>query len=296
MILLKPTDGRPRAFEEFMLHIRAMTLDDLDLAMLLKEQAGWNQTEADWRRFLEMEPTGCFVADWDGRLVGTTVTCIFGHVAWIAMVLVDPDFRARGIGKALMSHALGFLDDSWVSTVRLDATPLGEPLYKKLGFDVEYSLARFEGTPQPATPLHEKVDHIQPQDYALLFQMDQLITGADRSKFLSRLFAEQSEQIRAIRSAETIAGFLACRPGTRAWQIGPCLGRRGIGSVLLAEALSRFVGKLVYVDIPVQNNAAANLAERSGLNVQRRLIRMRRGPPVTERTDHIWASSGPELG
>jgi GNAT superfamily N-acetyltransferase len=296
MILLKPTDGRPWAFEEFMLHIRAMTPDDLDLAMCLKDQAGWNQTEADWRRFLEMEPTGCFVADWDGRLVGTTVTCIFGQVAWIAMVLVDPEFRGRGIGKELMSHALDFLETSGVSTVRLDATPLGEPLYKKLGFVVEYGLARFKGTPRPATVPHGKVDHIQSQDYALLFQMDQLITGADRGKFLSRLFAEQSEQIRVIRSPEAIAGFLACRPGTRAWQIGPCLAGRGIGSVLLAEALSRFVGTLVYVDIPVQNDAAANLAERSGLSVQRRLIRMRRGPPVAERTDHIWASSGPEMG
>ncbi|HEV2946349.1 MAG TPA: GNAT family N-acetyltransferase [Gemmataceae bacterium] len=279
-----------------MLHIRTMTLDDLELAMLLKDQAGWNQTVADWRRFLEMEPTGCFVADWDGRLVGTTVNCIFGQVAWVAMVLVDPEFRGRGIGRALMSHALGFLDDSGVSTVRLDATPLGEPLYKKLGFTVEYGLARFEGTPQPATPVHGKVDHVLSSDYPLLFQMDQLITGADRSKFLSRLFAEQSEQIRVVRSAETIAGFLACRHGTRAWQIGPCLAGRGIGSVLLADALCRFVGTLIYVDIPGQNDAAGNLAERSGLAVQRRLVRMRRGPPVAERTDHIWASSGPELG
>src|SRR5260370_25898488 len=207
MFLPKSMDGRPWAFEEFMLHIRTMTPDDLDVAMRLKDQAGWNQTEADWRRFLEMEPTGCFVADWDERLIGTTVTCMFGPVAWIAMVLVDPEFRGRGIGKALMAHALGFLDDFGVSTVRLDATPLGEPLYKKkLGFTMEYGLTRFEGTPQPATVPHGKVDHIQLQDYPLLFQMDQLITGADRSKFLSRLFAEQSEQIRVIRSAETISG------------------------------------------------------------------------------------------
>ncbi len=279
-----------------MLRIRTMTPDDLDLAMRLKDQAGWNQTEADWRRFLAMEPTGCFVADWDERLIGTTVTCTFGPVAWIAMVLVDPEFRGRGIGKTLMAHALGFLDDSGVSTVRLDATPLGEPLYKKLGFVAEYGLTRFEGTPQPATSLHGKVDRVQSSDYPLLFRMDRLITGTDRKKFLSRLFAEQSEQIRVIRSAETISGFVACRPGTRAWQIGPCLGGRGIGSVLLADTLSRLVGTQVYVDIPVQNDAAVSLAQRSGLTVQRRLIRMRRGPPVAERTDHIWVSSGPELG
>jgi ribosomal protein S18 acetylase RimI-like enzyme len=279
-----------------MLHIRTMNPDDLDAAMHLKEQAGWNQIEADWRRFLEMEPAGCFAADWERRLVGTTVTCFFGPVAWIAMVLVDPEFRGRGIGKALMSHALNFLDASGVSTVRLDATPFGEPLYKKLGFEVEYGLARFEGTPQVTTASHGKADHVSSADYPLVFRMDQLITGTDRRKFLTRLFAEQPEQIRVVRFSESIAGFLASRPGTRARQIGPCLGGHGIGGILLADALSRFAGTVVYVDIPVQNLAASNMVERSGLTIQRRLIRMRRGPPVAEQTDHIWASSGPELG
>jgi hypothetical protein len=188
------------------------------------------------------------------------------------------------------------LDASGVSAVRLDATSLGEPLYKKLGFEVEYGLARFEGMTKPATPAQGKVDAVQSPDYPLLFQLDQRVTGTDRKKFLIRLFTEQSEQIRVVRSAETIAGFLACRPGTRAWQIGPCIVGRGIGSILLEDAFNRFAGTSIYIDIPVQNAPAVSLAERSGLTVQRRLIRMRRGPPVTELTDYIWASSGPELG
>src|SRR5215468_10104666 len=105
-----------------MLRIRTMTDNDLSLAMSLKDQAGWNQTEADWQRFLAMEPAGCFVAEWDGRPVGTTVTCILGSVAWVAMVLVDPEFRGKGIGKALMTHALDFLESQSVPSIRLDAT------------------------------------------------------------------------------------------------------------------------------------------------------------------------------
>src|SRR5215470_13964397 len=103
-----------------------MTVDDIPLGMRLKEQAGWNQTEADWRRFLDLEPEGCFVAELDSVPAGTTLTCTFGPVAWIAMVLVDAALRGRGIGKALMVHALDFLDRRGVRTVRLDATPLGQ--------------------------------------------------------------------------------------------------------------------------------------------------------------------------
>ena len=93
-----------------MTHIRLMTSADLDLAMRLKSQAGWNQTQADWRRFLAMQPDGCFVAELDGVAVGTAVGCVFGDVAWIAMVLVDLAARARGVGTALVQHAMSFVE------------------------------------------------------------------------------------------------------------------------------------------------------------------------------------------
>src|SRR5437870_5411367 len=136
-----------------MFHIRPMTVADLPVGMRLKQQAGWNQTEADWRRFLALEPDGCFVAERDGAPVGTTTTCTFGPVAWIAMVLVDPAVRGQGIGKALMRHALAYLDRCGVRSIRLDATPMGQPLYEQLGFQVEYPLARYEGMLPAAEPV-----------------------------------------------------------------------------------------------------------------------------------------------
>ena len=126
-------------------HIRPLTAADLPTAMVLKTEAGWNQLEAGWRRFLSMQPDGCFVAELDGEPVGTTVTCIFGDVAWVAMVLVARRARGRGIGTAMMRHALKFLDERGVPTVRLDATPMGQPIYERLGFVPEYTLVRFEG-------------------------------------------------------------------------------------------------------------------------------------------------------
>ena len=124
------------------MRIRPMTGADLPLGMRLKAQAGWNQTEADWRRFLHLQPDGCFVAELDGTAVGTTAAFVFGPVAWVAMVLVDEAVRGRGVGTALMRHALAFLDGRGVRSVRLDATPLGRPIYEKLGFVAEYKIGR----------------------------------------------------------------------------------------------------------------------------------------------------------
>jgi ribosomal protein S18 acetylase RimI-like enzyme len=278
-----------------MIRIRSLTHDDIPWAMRLKDQAGWNQIEADWRRFLVMEPEGCFVAEWDGQAAGTTVACILGSVAWIAMVLVDQKWRGRGIGKALMSHALDFLVRQSVGSVRLDATALGKPLYEKLGFVVEYELARYEGIPQGGTETRA-AEKASEQDWPQLFQFDGDITGADRTKFLNRLFSEQPEAVRMVHSGIKVVGLVAARPGTRAWQIGPCLATHEAGAKLLAEAANRQAGERVFIDIPVQNQAAVHIAQELGLTVQRQLVRMCRGKPVNERTDFIWASSGPELG
>ena len=72
-----------------MLHIRVMNLDDLRLGSRLSDAAGWNQLLSDWRRLLALEPTGCFVAEWHGKPVGTTCVTRFDTIAWISMVLVD---------------------------------------------------------------------------------------------------------------------------------------------------------------------------------------------------------------
>jgi len=89
-----------------MLQIRRMTVEDVPFGMHLKEQAGWNQTEADWRRLLAMEPDGGFLAEMGSEPAGTLTACVFGSVAWIAMVLVEEARRGQGIATALLKHAI----------------------------------------------------------------------------------------------------------------------------------------------------------------------------------------------
>src|SRR4051794_19050706 len=120
-----------------MIRIRPMTPDDLAFGLRLSQPAGWNQTPGDWARMLDLGQGGCFVAEVEGVHAGTTGTCRFGPLAWVAMVLVEPALRGRGVGTALMRHALDWLDQQGVQTIRLDATPLGEPVYRKLGFVAE---------------------------------------------------------------------------------------------------------------------------------------------------------------
>jgi GNAT superfamily N-acetyltransferase len=278
-----------------MLAIRLMNAADIQLGMCLKDEAGWNQTAADWRRALELEPLGCFVAELDSNPVGTVTTCIFGPVAWVAMVLVRASMRGQGIGRALMTYALQHLDNQGVESVRLDATPLGKPLYEKLGFRAEYELIRHAGT-LPSRGRVPGVENAQPADWEQLLELDRMITATDRRKLLVRLFTEGEGAVRMVQEAGNAAGYLIARRGTQALLIGPCLASTDAGPRLFKDACHRYAGPAVYVDIPIPNRHALELAQSWGLLAQRRLVRMGRGRPLHERLEEIWASSGPEKG
>jgi GNAT superfamily N-acetyltransferase len=272
-----------------------MTAADIPLGLHLSGQAGWNQTAIDWQRCLTLQADGCFVAEWDGLAVGVTTTCIFDRIAWVAMVLVDQRFRRRGIGRALMEHALVFLDGQGVPTVRLDATPLGQPLYEQLGFVPQFRLARYVGIPRPDDqPAHPAIVTVAAGRWEELAAIDAAITNTDRRKLLLRLFVEHPEEVRAVAEEGTFRGFIAARFGAQAVQPGPCVGQAG--AILLEDACRRHAGRRIYLDIPEDNHHAVALAESRGLLVQRSLLRMCRGPQVIEQVDRVWASFGPEKG
>lgn len=269
-----------------MLTIRGMTHADLPFGMALKQQAGWNQQPADWERTLRLQPDGGFVAEWSGRPAGTVMVCLFDDVAWISMMLVEASLRGRGIGRGLMEQALAFAEAHGARTIRLDATPLGQPLYARLGFEADFALERWGGRPREGG-----VPALVPRTLAEVTAWDRAITGTNRSRLLELLLAEAPAW-----GCPDLPGYVTFRRGSAAIQIGPCLSESPRGGCLLEQALGQFAGAEVVVDIPVAHSAARAIAASCGLTPRRSLWRMTRGPKVAERVEHLWASFGPEKG
>ena len=124
--------------------MRQLVLSDVEAMLLIKDAAGWNQTEDDLVRNLQLEPEGCFAIDCAGRLAATTTVITYGReLAWIGMVLTDPPFRGRGFARRLFAHALEWLDARGVACSKLDATSMGEAVYRSFGFEVECVIERW---------------------------------------------------------------------------------------------------------------------------------------------------------
>src|SRR5215469_12868113 len=174
--------------------IRIMTEQDVPDGVRLNTLSGWNLMAADWNRFLGNSPRGCFVMEHDGKVVGTATTiCYESRFAWIGMVLVDPEYRKQGIGTQLLRETIQYLDESHIATMKLDATPLGKPLYAKLGFVEEYEIERWilKRPPGAASPIQRsKYVPFNEMQFDRVLGLDEEMFGADRSFLLRSLFHE----------------------------------------------------------------------------------------------------------
>jgi len=280
-----------------------MTNTDIPAGLWLSELAGWNQTAADWNRFLGASPKGCFVAELDGRVRGTTTTISFeNRFAWVAMVLVDAQYRGRGVGTRLLERAIAYLDDLKVPTIKLDATPQGLPIYQKLGFVAEYEIARWilrrssaEAINAPGTP---SKDSLTQESWESICKADRELFGADRSLLLKSFQDEAPDLTTAIWNAGALAGYSFARHGYFADHFGPAMARdAGTTSKLLEEFLTRSRRETLIMDCLQSNRAVAGLLKSCGFAYSRPLTRMYRGPNhYAGQPELICAIAGPEFG
>ena len=281
------------------MQLRVMTKRDIPGGVRLNTIVGWNQTEADWTRFLDSSPSGCFVMEDDGKIVGTSATIPYEHrFAWIGMVLVDPDYRKRGVGTALLQHAIEYLDGSSIPTLKLDATPAGKPLYEKLGFVTEYEIDRWilkRSVTEQATDLGASLSSAELRQ---ILEFDRNIFGADRSKLLSSLAEHAPELSLSIRNAGALNGYAFGRHGLFADHFGPWMAQGAqTARSLLSEFLQRSPRETIIVDALKSNRIATGLLREYGFSPARLLTRMYRGPNAFPgNSECLCAILGPEFG
>jgi len=276
------------------IQIRLLLESDIPSAMRLKEAAGWNQTEADWRRLLLLEPNGCFGAVTDGRLVGTTTTTIYDELAWIGMVLVDPEHRRQGIAGKLMNAALDYLNGK-IETIKLDATALGQPVYEKFGFEVESDIERWSGPGKSAVV--ETLPLMNQEAVRDLLSLDRFAFNADRSKLMEKLVDEACVSPVLIRAADgTLNGYGLARSGTNKTYVGPVVANYPhLIETLLDRMLSQLPGREVYIDINKECIVDTRILSDRGFVKERDLVRMVKGHGQ-KTSPLVVAIAGPEVG
>lgn len=283
--------------------LRAQPLHATDIAgaILLSQEAGWNQVAADWRMFLELGG-GIGLRDAAGRLVATAITLPYGgRFAWISMVLVTAQYRRRGLGTWLLRQCLASVLARGLVPI-LDATPAGRLVYLGLGFEDAWSIRRIvarETAPQDrcAVAANVTVRPLEPDDWPALQSYDRAVFGADRGPLVRHLAARlPAAALIAERRGET-AGFLLGRDGRVATQLGPVAAEDDdVARALLTAAIARVRAPLA-VDLAERHAALGVWLASIGFVAERPWTRMvYRRRAAFEDAARLFATAGPELG
>jgi GNAT superfamily N-acetyltransferase len=285
------------------MQIRSMTERDIPAGMRLKEIAGWNQTEADWRIFLHAGGEGCFVAEEDGVVRGTATTIVYGgRFAWVSMVLVDPEYRGHGIGTTLLKKCVEHLDSIGVPCIKLDATPLGKPIYEKLGFTSAYEIERWKLKRGAAELPHrdrEDSDESMPGPlFERVLKADREAFGADRSAVLRAVNRDEPFFTDGVWNAGGMEGYALGRRGSFADHLGPWIAKdEASGERLLERFLKQSSRETVIADCVLANPFAKKLLQARGFELARPLTRMFRGKnEYPGRPELVCGIMGPEFG
>lgn len=257
--------------------IRPMNLNDLDQAFSLSKSEGWNQTEKDWRLLLNNPINTCLVAEHQNRVAGTATALNHANeVAWIGMVLVDKRLRGQGAGKMLLMHIIDKL--KLINSIKLDATPAGQPLYESLGFKEEYVILRMinsrlnkfdikESDSEPVLPVGENLSEV--------LNLDRKIFGTDRSYLLETLFHDYPERVYIKRRKKKLDGYIFGRAGIRFNYIGPVSAHSSESAgILISTALKSLINQPVALDISEDKRDLIRWLESIGFVKQRQFYRM----------------------
>ena len=97
------------------------------------------------RDFLMRLPHGRLLAavDDDGAVHATSASGAYGEDAVVVFVTTDPAWRRRGVGSTMTARALEAAREEGALRASLDASALGEPIYRRLGFSSIGTINRF---------------------------------------------------------------------------------------------------------------------------------------------------------
>ncbi|MCQ3929708.1 MAG: hypothetical protein DPW16_04560 [Chloroflexi bacterium] len=268
------------------LNIRNLYTPDVDAAneILVAAFQSSRTYQEDLNLYLTLAPHDWYLAEWDGVPAGMVGVVNYGPLAYVGFMAVHPDFQRKGIAETLMKHGLAEMEAAGCPIALLDASAMGEPLYRKLGFVEDGQSAQYwiEGSLVRKPTDFQSIDRdsittrlMRPTDIPNLVQLDTPIFGANRERLFALLIEALPERSFV---AESVAGQLVGFVFSQPKRIGPLVALNPLtAEALLQAALSLPIEGRVMMIAPVANPFAQDLVLKYGFQHFRTNAHMRYG-------------------
>jgi GNAT superfamily N-acetyltransferase len=276
------------------LSVRPMDRKDVDFAISLAREEGWNPGLHDADTFYAQDQEGFFIAEVEDEPVACSSMVRYGDTfAFFGLLIVRPEARGRGYGLAVTKAALAHAGDR---TIGGDGVLAMQQKYRdRLGFDIRYRNIRYRGTGGGTVP-----DGLVPASsvpFPDLVAYDAEIFSAARPDFLTPWLSQEGATAFALPGGDGIAGYGVVRPCFEGYKIGPLFADTPAAAEALLDGLLAAVPDVpVFFDVPEPNPAAVALARGRGMVQVFETARIYRGAPPNVPLDRVYGVTTFELG
>jgi len=277
-----------------MADIKTMTKDDLESVYKIVDSQHWGYFEYDITRMIDFDPRGNFIVYADNKPIGVLFSSIHADFAFIGPVIVDPDYRGHKLGKALMDHAIEYLEKRGVTSMELDSVFPAATLYRRHGFMDKYVSYRYRGFIAVSSEVIP--EFLKPDQVDEMIEFDKKLTGLNREKHLRKLAADFPDSILITRK-DKLQGYALVRPrkGDQFW-IGPMVAEDDFtGKMLFHSVINNHVGKVLSLGVPETNRFMIDSVKTRGFIHTIPALRMFRGKRL-EYEQNVYSIMAPEKG
>ena len=250
--------------------IRTMQAADLDFAAQCTAAEGWmTENRTSLAGLYQHDPAGCLLAEVDGRPAGICVATPYGKSGFIGELIVHPDVRGKGLGAALLNHAISYLHQTGAETVYLDGVLPAVPLYERNGFRKICRSFRLSG--KLAGQSHPDVRAMTAGDLLAVFALDRRLFGEDRSFFLARRLELFPLLSKVMLSGGQVTGYILGRRGEDWVSAGPwVVSEQNSAPMHLLDSFAQELELHEFsVGILASNSAAVDLIKGLGFEERR---------------------------
>lgn len=143
------------------------------------------EEEKAWRALIKNNVGKFLIYEEDGKISGIGGVFIFEEVCTFGYMGVLPKYRGKGVGTKIFGKLFKLAKDLGCTTMILYASKLGEPIYKKFGFQRSYYGTMYQlPVNLPEIGIISKKVKVLKGFPDWLLSLDKEAIGFDRSKYL----------------------------------------------------------------------------------------------------------------
>ncbi len=281
------------------LHFKKLDFEDLKTLVQWAEDEGWNPGPYDAEVYWNTDPEGFYGYYYDNELIGGgSIVSYNAEFGFMGFFIVKPEYRSAGIGKQLWYQRRDTLLNRLHkdAAIGMDGVLAMQPFYEKGGFKIAFRDERYEKIGE-AFDIDKKISEIEDSDIDSVLAYDKQCFGFARPQFLKPWLKLPETKTFKYVEGGSLKGFAVVRKANTGYKVCPLFAdNSNIAEELYKACLNSVIGKPLYLDIPVINEAAVNLIKKYNATYVFECARMYYGNPPVVDINKVFGITTFELG